>query len=93
VKGFWSMTVYNAEHFFHQNKLNQFSVGTKNDDLQIGADGSLTLYMGARSPGADKEPNWLPAPQGTFTLILRNYWPDQAIIDGTWVPPDAVKVQ
>ena len=93
VKGFWSMTVYNAEHFFHQNKLNQFSVGTKNDDLQIGADGSLTLYMGASSPGANKEPNWLPAPQGTFTLILRNYWPDQAIIDGTWVPPDAVKVQ
>ena len=91
VKGFWSLTVYNAENFFHANELNRFSLGTKNKDLQFGADGSLTLYLGERSPGKDKEFNWLPAPNGTFSLLLRNYWPDQAVIDGTWVPPDAVR--
>jgi hypothetical protein len=93
VKGFWSLTVYNAENLFQPNELNRFSLGTKNKDLRFGADGSLTLYLGAKSPGKDKESNWIPAPQGRFSLLLRNYWPDQAVIDGTWVPPDAVKVK
>ena len=55
-------------------------------------DCAVALYLGATSPGADKESNWLPAPAGTFSLLLRNYWPDQAVIDGTWLPPDVVKV-
>ncbi len=51
-------------------------------------DGSLTLYAGPNSPGADRESNWLPAPDGPFWLVLRNYGPDQSIIDGTYrVPP------
>ena len=92
VKGFWSLTLYNAKHFFHPNPLNRFSLGTKNKTLKYGADGSLTLYLGSNSPGKDEEANWIPAPAKTFSLLLRNYWPDKAIIDGTWVPPDVVKV-
>ncbi len=86
------MTLYDAEHFFHANQLNRFSLGTKNTDLKFGGDGSLTLYLGAKSPGRDKESNWVPAPEGTFSLLLRNYWPERAIIDGKYVPPDVVKV-
>jgi hypothetical protein len=93
VKGFWSLTLYNADKFFHANALNHFSLGTKNKDLQFGADGSLTLYVGAKSPGKDKESNWLPAPQGTFSLLLRTYWPDRAVVDGTWVPPEVERVK
>jgi hypothetical protein len=26
--------------------------------------------------------NWLPAPMGNFLLVLRMYWPDQAVLDG-----------
>jgi len=26
------------------------------------------LYVGAKSPGSDKESNWLPAPNGHFSL-------------------------
>ena len=92
VKGFWSLTLYNAEKFFHANELNHFSLGTKNKDLKFGADGSLTLYVSAKSPGKDKESNWLPAPNGPVSLLLRNYWPEQAVIDGTSVPPEVVKV-
>ena len=92
VKGFWSLTMYNAEHFFNPNPLGAYSRGTKDKDMQYGEDGSLTLYLGATSPGKDKESNWLPAPAGTFSLLLRTYWPDQAVIDGTWLPPDVVKV-
>jgi hypothetical protein len=87
VKGFWSLTLYNAEHFFHPNPLNRYSLGTKNKTLKRGADGSLTLYAGARSPGPENESNWLPAPDGPFSLYIRAYWGDQGIIDGTWKPP------
>ena len=93
VKGFWSLTIYNAEHFFHPNALDRYSLGTKNKTLELNPDGSLTLYAGAKSPGKDKESNWLPAPEGHFSLYLRAYWPDQAILDGTWKPPAITAVQ
>ena len=90
VKGFWSLTLYNEHHFFNKNSLNRYSLGTKNKTLQYNADGSLTLYAGAKSPGKDKESNWLPAPDGTFSLYIRSYWSEQAILDGTWMPPQVV---
>jgi hypothetical protein len=62
VNGFWSLTLYDQYHFFHPNDLNRASLGTKNKNLKYNADGSLTLYAGAKSPGKDKESNWLPAP-------------------------------
>jgi hypothetical protein len=34
--------------------------------MKKNADGSLTLYVQKDSPGADKESNWLPAPNGDF---------------------------
>jgi hypothetical protein len=91
VKGFWSLTMYDDAKFFFANPLNHFSLGTKNKSLQYGADGSLTLYLGGKSPGKDKETNWLPAPNTDFSMILRNYWPEKSVIDGTWLPPEVVK--
>jgi hypothetical protein len=92
VKGFWSVTLYNDEHLFSPNPLNRYSLGTKSKSfLKYNPDGSLTLYFGAKSPGKDKETNWVPAPQGTFSLYIRCYWPEQAILDGTWMPPQVEK--
>jgi hypothetical protein len=65
----------------------RYSLGTKNKTLKFNTDGSLTLYAGAKSPGRAKESNWLPAPNGTFSLYIRAYWADNAILDGTWKPP------
>jgi len=87
VKGFWSVTLYNELHFFNPNPLKRYSLGTKNKNLKFNADGSLTLYASAKSPGKDKEDNWLPAPSGTFSLYIRAYWADKAVLDGTWQPP------
>lgn len=88
VKGFWSMTLYNDEHLFHSNPLNRYSLGTKSMSfLQYNPDGSLTLYFGNKSPGKDKETNWVPAPEGTFSLYIRCYWAEKSILDGTWMPP------
>ena len=92
-KGFWSLTLYNPEHFFYPNALNRFALGTKNKTLKNNADGSLTLYVGNQSPGKEKESNWLPAPSGNFAIWIRSYWPDQAILDGTWKPPVVAKAK
>lgn len=88
VRGFWSLTLYNDKHLFHPNDLKRYSVGTKNKALKRGSDGSLTVYVGAQSPGQEHEANWLPAPDGHFSLYIRAYWGRQEILDGTWQPPE-----
>jgi hypothetical protein len=87
VNGFWSLTLYNEHHFFHSNPLKRYSLGTKNKGLKRNGDGSLTLYAGAKSPGADRESNWLPSPDGHFSLYIRAYWGKEGILDGSWRPP------
>lgn len=87
VGGFWSMTLYNEQHFFNPNPMTRFSLGTKNKNLQKNADGSVTLYASSKSPGKDKETNWLPAPSAPFSLYLRCYAPKQEVIDASWHPP------
>ena len=94
VNGFWSLTMYDAKFFFVANRLNKYTVSPRNN-LTYNADGSLDIYIQHNSPGADKEANWLPAPQDKFALMLRLYWPKEhnpSIIDGTWKPPGARKV-
>jgi len=92
VKGFWSLTVYNKHHIFEVNDLNRYSIGTKNKSLTFGEDGSLTIYVSAESPGTDKESNWIPAPEETFSLYIRCYWGDDSVLDGTWTPPPVQQV-
>ena len=92
VKGFWSLTVYNEEKLFFANPLNRFSLGTKNTTLKYAPDGSLTIYLGAKSPGKENEMNWIPGPSAPFSLLLRSYWPEAVILDGTWLPPQVEKV-
>ena len=92
VDGFWSLTMYNAEYFFHGNPLNRYTLSAR-DALKANADGSVDLYLQHESPGPDKESNWLPAPAGRFIPMLRLYWPTEkppSILDGTWKIP-AVK--
>jgi len=92
VKGFWSLTLYNEQKFFFANPLNHFSLGTKNKNLKYAADGSLTLYVGAQSPGKEYETNWLPAPAGAFSLMLRLYWPEESALDSKWLAPEVKQV-
>jgi hypothetical protein len=93
VNGFWSLTLYNAEHFFNPNPMNRYSLGTKDKTLTYNGDGSLTLYASSKSPGKDKESNWLPSPNGPFSLYIRAYWAHKSIIDGQWKPPIITRVQ
>ncbi|HKS09877.1 MAG TPA: DUF1214 domain-containing protein [Pyrinomonadaceae bacterium] len=86
VKGFWSLTLYDEQHFFAPNELNRYSLGTKNRDLKRNADGSMTIYVQADAPA--ERTNWLPSPKDAdFSLYIRAYWPEQSVLDGTWTPP------
>lgn len=87
VNGFFSLTLYNKHHFYYENDVGRYSLGTKNTDLQYGDDGSLTFYIGNQPGDEAAATNWLPAPADEFSLYIRAYWPKQDIIDGTWKPP------
>ena len=94
VRGFWSVTMYDANYFFVANPINRYSISAR-QSLKANPDGSIDLYVQNQSPGADKESNWLPAPKDKFILMLRMYWPNEkppSIINGTWKPPACKKV-
>jgi len=88
VKFFWSMTMYKLpQRWLVENPIHRYSIGSATKGIQYADDGSLTLYISAKSPGKDKESNWLPAPDGPFWLILRNYGPGKDIVDLTYKAP------
>jgi len=91
VKGFWSMTLYDENHFFAPNEINRYSLGTKNKDLKANPDGSVTIYVQNAKPSGDKVSNWLPAPKDDFELFIRAYWPSEAILQDQWAPPPVVR--
>jgi hypothetical protein len=94
AEAFWSLTMYDENLFFVPNALNRYDLAQR-DKLITNPDGSVDLYVQAASPGKDKEANWLPAPQGKFTLVMRIYAPRQAlpsILDGSWTPPPVRRV-
>ena len=76
VDAFWSITMYSMpEQVLAPNSLDRYSLGSKSPSLVYAADGSLTLYFSKESPGESREGNWLPAPDGAFSLTLRMYLP------------------
>ena len=92
VDAFWSITLYDEKGFPVENPINRNAIGDR-DKLKFADDGSLTLYILHQSPGAEKESNWLPAPQGTFALTMRCYSPRPAIASGQWAPPPIKRVE
>lgn len=91
VDGFWSVTLYDEHGFPVENSIKRYAIGDR-DKLTFNKDGSLTLYIQHQSPGAEKESNWLPAPDSIFTLTMRCYSPRPAITSGEWVPPAVQRV-
>ncbi len=101
AKAFWSVTMYDGKsQLLIKNPINRYLINSpmlpgmkKNDD------GSITLHIRKDSPGADKESNWLPAPDGPVYLVMRLYWPQTespSILppgEGGWAPPAIKKVQ
>jgi hypothetical protein len=100
VHSFWSVTMYDGKsQLLVKNPINRYLVNSPMlPGMKKDADGSLTLHIQKDSPGADKEANWLPAPDGTIYLVMRLYWPKTeapSILPagkGTWQPPGVKRV-
>jgi hypothetical protein len=88
---FWSLTMYGADQFFVANPIDRFAIGDR-DKLTFNADGSLDLYIQKENPGSDKEANWLPAPDGPFSMNLRLYLPRRPALEGSWIAPPVKRV-
>jgi hypothetical protein len=94
VHGFWSLTLYNEQHFFEPNAIDRYSLGTKNKTLKYNPDGSLTIDVQADPPHGAQRNNWLPAPKnGDFSLNIRACWPRVPVNDASWSPPSVRKSQ
>jgi hypothetical protein len=101
VNAFWSITMYDGKsQLLIKNPINRYLINSPMlPDMKKNDDGSLTLYIQKESPGADKEANWLPAPNDTIYLVMRLYWPKTeapSILpagEGTWKPPGIVKAK
>ncbi|MGO4326531.1 DUF1254 domain-containing protein [Cupriavidus sp. 2TAF22] len=91
TSAFWSLTLYNDKQAFAANPLNRYAIGDR-DRLKYNRDGSLDLVIQNARPPASQLPNWLPAPADGFNLMLRVYWPKQAMLDGTWVVPPVERI-
>jgi hypothetical protein len=100
VNAFWSLTMYDGKtQLLIENPINRYLINSPMlPDMKTNTDGSLTLYIQNKSPGADKEANWLPAPSGPIYLVMRLYWPKvepPSILpagEGTWQPPGIKRV-
>ena len=89
ANAFWSLTMYNLpQSLLVANPINRYLLNSPMlPQFVKDADGGLTFYVQNRSPGKDKEPNWLPAPKGPFFVAMRLYWPKQEALEGTWKQP------
>jgi len=92
VKAFWSLTMYDAKELFMvENAVRRYSIGDRTKGVKTDPDGSLTLYIQAKSPGPDKESNWLPAPEDDFFLQMRLYEPAEQVLSGAYQLPQVIR--
>ncbi len=89
VRAFWSLTMYDGKtQLLIENPLDRYLLNLPMmDQFKMEEDGSLVLHIAKESPGGDYEPNWLPAPDGPFYLVLRLYGPKPEALEGKWTPP------
>ncbi|MCU0921868.1 MAG: DUF1254 domain-containing protein [Burkholderiaceae bacterium] len=95
VHSFWSMTMYEQPaSLLVANALNRYLLNSPMlPQFKRDADGGLTFIIQHDSPGKDMESNWLPAPSGPFSMIMRLYWPKDNALSGEWVPPKLVRAR
>jgi hypothetical protein len=89
AKAFWSLTMYDLPaQLLVANPINRYLINSPMlPALKRDGDGGITLYLQKDSPGADKESNWLPAPDGPLFAVLRIYLPEPQVLSGAWKQP------
>ena len=95
VNSFWSLTMYDQPtSLLVHNPINRCLLNsTMLPEFKYDEDGGVTLFIQNESPGKDQEANWLPAPQGPFSMVLRLYGPKAEALDGTWNQPPLLRLK
>ena len=88
ARAFWSLTIYDERHALPEGD-GPHAIGSHTAGIELAEDGSLSILVGpALAGGADRaNANRLVTPTGSFSLYLRIYWPEDAVLDGSWTPP------
>jgi hypothetical protein len=94
VNAFWSVTMYDAKtQLLIENPINRYIINSPMlPELKLNQDSSLTIYIQKDSPETSQKSNWLPAPDNDAYIVMRCYWPKEAIVNGTWKAPGIVKM-
>ena len=93
VRAFWSLTVYDAAtRLLVEHPSGRYAVRDRDPGLQRDGGGRFVLQLRHREPGGGAHANWLPVPARPFQVVARLYWPEQALLDGSYRPPAIERV-
>ena len=85
AKVFWSLTSDVG------NSSKRYTIGNR-DDLEYNVDGSLDIALQHDQPtNPEVKANWLPTPQGDFTVVMRIHWPKD-VWGGAWEIPSIERI-
>jgi len=87
---FWSLSLYDQDHFFVKNPIDRYSLGDKSSVLRYNQDGSLDIIIAQLQDVNDL--NWLPSGDDIFMLTLRAYLPADRLLTGGWLPPSIIRL-
>ncbi|WP_048127501.1 DUF1214 domain-containing protein [Methanosarcina sp. WH1] len=87
VDGFWSISIYNKDGYFEQNKFNSYSIN--NLTAKPNTDGSVIVNFGTSNDGKE---NFLYVMDG-WNYVVRLYQPREEILNGTWTFPEPQPVE
>ena len=87
VDGFWSISLYNKDGYFEQNKYNSYSIN--NLTAKPNKDGSITVNFGTNPEGKE---NFLYVMDG-WNYVVRLYQVRKEFLDGKWTVPEPKPVK
>jgi hypothetical protein len=62
------------------NPIDRYKVGSETPRLKTNTDGSISIPIQHAEPTGPEKVNWLPAPEGNFSLVLRFYQPARSFL-------------
>jgi hypothetical protein len=86
---FWSLTMYDMPNrFLVPNPLNRYSLGSRAyNTFTHNPDGGFDVHVSKDAPAKEHMSNWLPAPDGKFTLNFRIFGPDRKMQNDEYDDP------